>query len=44
MLIANGIGCLKRQNTKILHLNLSNNRIDDKGAKEISQVSKVVYL
>ena len=37
-LIANGIGSLKRQNTKLLHLNLSSNRIGDKGAIELAKV------
>jgi hypothetical protein len=37
-LISYGIGDLKRQNTKLLHLNLSGNRISDKGASHLARV------
>ena len=38
--ISNGLGDLKRHNTKLLHLNLSSNRIGDKGATFLAKVIK----
>ena len=39
--ISNGLGSLKRHNTKLLHLNLSSNRIGDDGASFLASVIKV---
>ena len=41
-LISFGIGDLKRQNKKLLHLNLSSNKIGDKGAMYLAKVSFVL--